>query len=164
MQGSLHHRHDVARPIVRWLESRAVPFDVHRHRPAGTALAAARAEGVPAARFVKVVAVETDDGVRGLVALEAIERLDLDAAAAAFGGRSARLLTEGEIAAIAPLDDPGAMAPIGALYGLRLIAERAIAKADEIVFAGGSHEIAVHVDRAAWERAADVAYEAVAAG
>jgi Ala-tRNA(Pro) deacylase len=94
--------------------------------------------------------------------LDSAGHLDLDRTARALGARSVRVLSEPEVQRLAPLDDVGALAPIGALYGLPLVVDIAIREVPFIAFAAGSHEVAVHVDRDQWERAAGVRYQPIA--
>jgi len=163
MHGAALRRHEASPAVLRWLESHAVEHEVHRHPCAMTAAAAARADGVSIRAFVKVLGVETEEAVRALMVLDAEDRLDLARAAGALGSSSVRLLSEAEIERIDPLDEVGTLAPIGSLYGLPVIVDPAIRDVPFIAFAAGSHEVAVHADRAGWESGAAVIYRPIAA-
>jgi Ala-tRNA(Pro) deacylase len=163
MQGSSLRRPAASPAIVGWLVDHQVGHSVHPHRRAESAFAAAHADRISIRRFVKVIAVETDAGITALLALDAGDRLDPRLAARALGAEHVRLLAEPEVARLAPLDEVGALAPIGQLYGLPLVADRALRRVPFIAFDAGSHEVAVHVDRLDWERAAGVTYRALAA-
>ncbi|HEU4672053.1 MAG TPA: YbaK/EbsC family protein, partial [Candidatus Limnocylindrales bacterium] len=117
MHGTPLRRAEPSPAILAWLSDHGVPYSVHRHEHAATAAAAARADGVSIRAFVKVLAVETDAGVVGLLALDAADRVDLALAARALGARHVRLLAEDEVGRLTPLDEAGALAPIGQLYG-----------------------------------------------
>jgi Ala-tRNA(Pro) deacylase len=162
MQGTVLHRHAASPSILRWLEDADVWYEVHPHPPAVTAAAAAHADGVSPRVFVKVVLVEVDDGRRALLALEAADRIDPLAAARALDAAWIHLLPEAELERLAPLDEVGALAPIGVLYGLPLIADVRLREGPVIEFAAGSHEVALLVDRAGWEAAASVRYAPIA--
>ena len=163
MQGSSLHRPAASRAIVGWLTEHGVGHSVHPHRRADSSVGAAHADRISIRRFVKVLAVETDAGITALLALDAGDRLDVQLAARALGARHVRLLTEPEAGRLAPLDEVGALAPIGQLYGLPLIADTGLRSIPFIAFEAGSREVAVHVDRLDWERATSVTYRPLAA-
>ena len=149
--------------LLRWLEAAGVEHEVHEHTPTITARATARAEGIDPRRFAKCVAIATDDGQRALVVLDATDRLDLDKARSALGG-PVRLLTEGELLDLAPDCEIGTVPPVGDLWGVPVYADFAVQEDPEISFHAGSHRFTVHVERAAWERAAHVVFGDFAAG
>jgi Ala-tRNA(Pro) deacylase len=93
-----------------------------------------------------------------MLVVDAPDRVDLAKAGAVLGADGVRLLTEAELAALAPDCEAGAMPAVGSLFGLPMIADHAVAGDPEISFAAGSHRYSVRVDRAAWERATHVRY------
>jgi Ala-tRNA(Pro) deacylase len=144
--------------LLEWLESRAIEHDVHDHPETFTARQTAHAEGVDPRTFAKVVAVRTDDQETVLLVLDATDRVDLRKARDALLADDVRLLTEAELAALAPDCDAGAMPAVGALFGLQMVADHAIHEDAALSFNAGTHRSAVRVDRAAWERATGVRY------
>ena len=152
------------RGLLDWLREHAVDHEVHEHDETFTATSTARAEGVDARTFAKVVGVAADDGRRALFVVDAPDRLDLHKARDVLGARDVRLLSEAELAEIAPGCDTGALPAVGLLFGLPMHVDRAIAGDSEISFNAGTHRHSVRVDRAEWERAAKVRYANVAAG
>ena len=144
--------------LIEWLEQHDVEFELHRHRPTATARETARAEGVDPRTFAKTVAVATSDGRRALLVLDAVDRLDLLKARRALGAADVHLLTEAQLIDLAPTCDPGTIPPVGSLFELPVIADYAVRDDPEITFNAGSHEFAVRVDRAAWEREAAIRY------
>jgi Ala-tRNA(Pro) deacylase len=144
--------------LLVWLADHEVEYEVHEHAPAMTALATAKAEGVDAHTFAKVVAVRLPDGLAAFLILETTDQLDLRKTARALGVDEVRLLTEGEMAAVTPACEIGAVPAVGSLYGLPMVADRALRDDDAISFNAGSHRCSVRVERAAWERATGVAY------
>lgn len=52
--------------------------------------------------------------------------------------------------------------PVGELFGMPVLADHALRDAVELTFSAGSHDYAVQVDRAAWERAAGTRYVDIA--
>jgi Ala-tRNA(Pro) deacylase len=144
--------------LLKWLVSRAIEHDVHEHPEAFTARQTARAERIDPRTFAKVVAVRTDDGQAVLLVLDATDRVDLRKAREALVADDVRLLTEAELAALAPDCEAGAMPAVGALFDVPMIADRAIREVAAVSFNAGTHRCAVRVDRGAWERATGVRY------
>ena len=149
-------------PLLRWLIEHDVEHEVHEHPETIRAKATARAEGIDPRRFAKTL-VLIADGRPTLVVVDALDRVDLEKAAAVLGAESVRLATEDEIGALAPGCEVGTIPPVGDLFGLGVIADRAIHDDEEVSFHAGSHRFTVHVDRATWVRAAHVVYADLAA-
>jgi Ala-tRNA(Pro) deacylase len=149
--------------LLDWLRRHRVDFEVHEHPEAFTATGTARAEGVDARTFAKVVGVTTDDGRRALLVVDAPDRVDFVKARAVLGGAEVRLLSEPEMAALAPACEPGAIPAVGALFGLPMHADYAVENVPEISFNAGTHRASVRVDRLAWEQATHVHYADLAA-
>src|SRR5512146_371185 len=87
--------------LVAWLREHEVEHEIHEHAEAFTATSTARAEGVDARTFAKVVGVAADDGRTALFVVDAPDRLDLRKAAAILHAE-VRLLTEQELTALVP--------------------------------------------------------------
>ena len=149
--------------LLAWLADHDVDYEVHEHVPTMTARETARAEGVDAHTFAKVVAVRLPDGRAAFLIVETTDQLDLSRTARALGVDEVRLLTEGEMGALAPDCEIGAAPAVGSLYGLPMVADFALRDDDAISFNAGSHRCSVRVERAAWERATGVVYADVAA-
>jgi Ala-tRNA(Pro) deacylase len=144
--------------LLAWLAGNHVDYEVHEHARAFSATDTAKAEGVDARSFAKVVGVVTDDRRNVLLVLDAPDHVDLGKARDQLGARHLRLLSEPELTAIAPGCEPGAVPAVGDLFGLPMHADLAVRDDPEISFNAGTHEHAIRVDRGAWERATRVAY------
>ena len=144
--------------LLEWLAEHDVEYEVHEHELAFTARGAARAEGVDPHTFAKVVGVRTHDGRSALLVVETTDQLDLRKAARTLGTDEVHLLSEGELAALAPTCEVGAVPAIGALFGVPMVADYAVRDDRDISFNAGSHACSVRVERAGWERAAGVVY------
>lgn len=144
--------------LLEWLASHDVEYEVHAHSPTFTARATAKAEGVDPRTFAKVVGVATPDGRHHLVVLDATDLLDLHKARHVIGADDVRLLSEGELADLAPDCQAGAIPAVGALFGLPTYADYAVRDDADISFNAGSHSYSVRVDRAGWDRACGVVY------
>lgn len=143
--------------LLAWLHDNDIEYHVHPHVPTFTARATALAEGVDPRTFAKTVVVRADDGRRVLLVLDATDQLDLKAAARVLGATHVQLLTERELAELAPECDLGAIPPLP-IWHLPIYADYGVNEDAEISFHAGSHAYAVRVNREAWERAADVQY------
>ena len=144
--------------LLEWLASHDIEYEIHEHETAFTARATATAEGVDPHTFAKVVGVATQDGRHILVALDATDHLDLLKARLALGSRDVRLLTEAELATLAPGCQAGAIPAAGPLFGLTTYADYAVRDDPEISFNAGSHRFSVRVERPSWERACGIVY------
>jgi prolyl-tRNA editing enzyme YbaK/EbsC (Cys-tRNA(Pro) deacylase) len=143
--------------LERWLSANGVHHEVHEHPLTYTALATARAEGVEPRTFAKVVGVRTEDGGVALIVLDAVDVLDLGTVHEIVGERIRRL-AEAELTAACPDWEVGTVPPIPELCGAPVYADEAVRAAPMISFNAGSHRVAVRVDRAAWESAAQIVY------
>jgi Ala-tRNA(Pro) deacylase len=150
-------------PLLEWLHRHRIDHEVHEHAEAMTAASTARAEGVEARTFAKVVGVATDDGRSALLVIDAPDRVDLRKAREALNADHVRLLSESELTALAPGCEAGALPAVGELFGLPVFADYAVREDPEISFNAGTHRLSVRVDRSAWDRAARVHYVDVAA-
>jgi Ala-tRNA(Pro) deacylase len=144
--------------LVDWLTKHGIDHEIHAHTPTFTAASTARAEGVSASTFAKVVGVIVDGDRNALIVLDAPDHVDLVKVRKATGAKGARLMTEDELATVAPGCEPGATPAVGSLFGLPMFADQAVHENPEISFNAGTHRHAVRVDRVAWERAAGVQY------
>jgi Ala-tRNA(Pro) deacylase len=149
--------------LLKWLREHGIDHEIHEHAETFTAAGTARAEGVDARTFAKVVGVAADDGRTALFVIDAPDRLDVVKARHVLGAGDVRLLMEHELAALAPGCEAGALPAVGALFGAPMYVDHAIADDAEISFNAGTHRHAVRVDRAAWEHAAKVHYADLAA-
>jgi prolyl-tRNA editing enzyme YbaK/EbsC (Cys-tRNA(Pro) deacylase) len=147
-----------ARAIIDWLEGHGVEYELHEHAQAFTAAGAAVAEGVEPATFAKVVGVRTSDGRSAIAVLDATDQVELGELATALGVEWVALLSEVDFAALAPTFEVGTAPPIPELIDAPVYADEAVRDDPKISFPAGSHRHSVRVDRAAWERAAQVGY------
>jgi Ala-tRNA(Pro) deacylase len=145
-------------PLLDWLSSEDIEYEIHPHDPSFTARSTATVEGVDPRTFAKVVVVASQEGPASFIVLDATDQLDLRKAGHALGGRDVRLLTEPELGALAPGCEVGAVPAVGALFGLATYADYAVRDDPEISFNAGSHSFSVRVERQRWERAGKVVY------
>ena len=144
--------------LLDWLASHEIEHEIHEHEAAQTARATAAAEGVDPRTFAKVVGVAVADGRCVLLILDATDQVDLHKARRALDAGEVRFLTEGEMTALAPDCEAGAMPAVGPLFGLSMYADYAVRDDPDISFNAGSHRFSVRVERSAWERECGVVY------
>ena len=149
--------------LMTWLDSAGVDYELHEHDRSLTAMATARAEGVDPHTFEKVVWVRSDDDGDALIVLDANDHLDLGKAKDVLRSGKVKLVSEEELAKLAPDCDPGAMPAVGKLFGIPTYADLRVSDSSEVSFNAGSHTVAVRVDRKAWEKALGVIYADLAA-
>jgi Ala-tRNA(Pro) deacylase len=150
-------------PLLDWLKSKDVEYEIHEHDLAFTARATAMAEGIDPRTFAKVVGIVTDDGRSALVVLDATDNVDMRKARLALRAGEVRLLNEDDLTALAPGCEAGAIPAVGSLFGLATFVDYAVRDDREISFNAGSHRFSVRVDRAGWEHACDPVYGDLAA-
>jgi Ala-tRNA(Pro) deacylase len=146
--------------VTEFLERERIPYQVVEHERTQTAVAEARATGVPAADVAKTIVLRDEEGLR-LAVIPASERLDMHKLKQALASKSLRLVTEQEMANEFDEFEVGAMPPFGSMFDpLELVDERLL-EHDRILCSGGDHEHAVLVDprdvvRAGDARVADI--------
>jgi Ala-tRNA(Pro) deacylase len=143
--------------LLDWLASHDVEYEVHEHAVSFTARETAHAAGVDPATFAKVVAVAAGD-LRALIVIDAVDHVDLHKARHVLDAHDVRLLSEDELARLAPGCDTGALPAVGQLFGAPMYADHAVRDVEQISFNAGSHRFTVRVDRADWEKATGVSY------
>jgi Ala-tRNA(Pro) deacylase len=134
-----------------YLDQEGVHYEVREHPEAYTAQEIAALEHVSGLRMAKVVMAFVDGRLVMLV-LPAPYRLSPEKAAAAFGGKDARLAHEDEFAPSFPDCDAGAQPPFGNLYGLPVCVDRALAEDESIVVQAGTHRHTMEIAYADFER------------
>lgn len=147
--------------LENWLKAHGITFEVHPHPLTYTALATARAEGVEPRTFAKVVGVRTESGRVALIVVDAVDVLDLGKVNELIGER-VRLLSEAELTAACPDWEVGTIPPVPTLAGAQVFADEGVRADSHISFNAGSHRVAVRVDRASWEEAAEITYGDIA--
>jgi Ala-tRNA(Pro) deacylase len=128
--------------ILEFLHEAHVAYTVVPHRPAFTAQKEAAAAHVPGRDWAKVVICFVDDEP-----IEAVVPAPLTVNLARLmdlaGGRQIRLAEEHELRRLYPECEPGAMPPLGPLYGQSVFVDVTLAAEPEIVFNAGTHTEAI---------------------
>jgi Ala-tRNA(Pro) deacylase len=127
--------------LQEFLEQEKVPYSVHSHPEAYTALEIAALEHVKGRMLAKVVIAKTGAGALVMLVLPADRRVDFTKVAAVLGTEDLRLAQEAEFRAAFPACDVGAMPPFGNLFGLPVLVDEPLAENDDIVFNAGTHTL-----------------------
>jgi Ala-tRNA(Pro) deacylase len=136
----------IAATVQTCLSQAGVQYDVIEHPLTSNSTHTAEAAHVPGARLAKSVVLE--DGDRYLIAVvPATHSVDIGALYRRFG-REIGLAAEEEIARLFADCEPGAVPPLGQLYGIETILDEAFAEAEDVYFEGGDHRALVHVNGA----------------
>ena len=128
--------------IHEFLREAHVPYTVVPHPPAFTAQNEAAVTHVPGREWAKVV-VCIVDGEPVEAVVPAPSMVNLDHLLELTGGSDIRVALEDELRELFPGCDPGAMPPLGPLYGQDVYVDVALATEPEIVFSAGTHVDAI---------------------
>jgi len=138
--------------LREFLEQEKVPYSVHSHPEAYTALEIAALEHVKGRMLAKVVIVKNDGGELVMVVVPADRRVDFRKVAAVLGIEELRLAQESEFRKSFPACDVGSMPPFGNLFGLPVLVDELLVENDEIVFNAGTHTLTAKLKFADFRR------------
>ena len=141
----------IARQILDFLDANGVRYEHISHPPVYTAQEVAQASHTPGKEFAKTVVLSDDLGFL-LAVLPATRRISLDALREASGRRGLHIATELEFQDLFPDCETGAMAPFGNLYDLPVFADASLREDETITFNAGTHEDAIRMPYAAFEK------------
>jgi Ala-tRNA(Pro) deacylase len=139
--------------ISKYLDQHHARYSVLSHPTAYTAQEEAAAAHVPGREWAKTV-VCVADGQPILAVLPAPFAVDLQRLRQTAHARSVRLAREHEFATLYQDCEPGAMPPLGPLYGQRVFVDQHLTTDREISFSAGSHDDAIRMSYREFERLA----------
>jgi Ala-tRNA(Pro) deacylase len=131
-------------PIFQFLHDARIAYTVLPHRPAFTAQEEAATLHVPGREWAKVV-ICFIDGRPVEAVLPAPLTIDLDRLRQLAGGDSIRLAREDELEWLFPDCEPGAMPPLGPIYGQPVFVDVTLAAEPELIFNAGTHSEAIRL-------------------
>jgi Ala-tRNA(Pro) deacylase len=140
--------------LEEFLRARGAKYEVLAHTGAVTAQEQAAASHTPGAAFAKVVIIKERDGYV-MAILPAAAVLDLDRLKGLIGHGDVRLASVEEIGTVVPDCAAGAIAPFGALLGLRAFVDRALLEAAEVTMAAGDFQTSLRMRHREFRRLAD---------
>lgn len=136
----------IAATVQTRLSEAGVQYDIIEHPRTSNSARTAQAAHVSGEWLAKSVVLE--DGERYLMAVvPATRSVDLGALHRRLG-REIGLATEQEVAKLFADCDPGAVPPLGQIYGIETILDEAFVEAEDVYFEGGDHRALVHVNGA----------------
>src|SRR5262252_8900492 len=130
--------------ISKYLEQHNARYSVLSHTTAYTAQEEAAAAHVPGREWAKTV-VCFADGQPILAVLPAPFAVDLHRLRRTAHARSIRLAREHEFATLYQDCEPGAMPPLGPLYGQPVFVDKRLTTDPEVSFSAGSHHDAIRM-------------------
>ena len=134
----------IAAKVRTCLSLAGVPYDIIEHARTSNSSHTAQAAHVPGAWLAKSVVLE--DGDKYLMAVvPATQSVDIGALYRRYG-RVIGLASEEQIARLFADCEPGAVPPLGQVYGIETILDEAFADAEDVYFEGGDHRALVHVN------------------
>jgi Ala-tRNA(Pro) deacylase len=144
----------IAITLAQYLRDRGVSYDVIEHPHTETASQSAEASRIPPDRIAKAVVLTGGDGFM-LAVLPASRHIQFSELREELG-RHVDIANEGQIEALFPDCESGAVPALGAAYGLKVIVDDSLASRPEIYLEGGDHSSLVRVSGATfWELLAD---------
>lgn len=131
--------------IKQYLEEEGINFDIICHGETFTSNDEARAVGIESGHMAKTLVIKTGGGGEVLAVVPASERVDIHKLRDATNDNHARLATEQEMQEDHAEFELGAVPPLGELLGAPVLLDQRLEKADEVVFAGGTHKDSIKV-------------------
>ena len=128
--------------IGSFLQRQKIPYLPIRHREAYSAQKEAAAAHIQGRHWAKtVVCFADEEPVQAVVPAD--RWVDLERLRALVGARTIRLGTEPELAKLYPSYELGAVPPFGTLHDQRVVVDAGLVGDPEMVFAAGSHTVAI---------------------
>jgi Ala-tRNA(Pro) deacylase len=137
--------------LTEVLDDKDVRYELIHHRADYSALETAHDTHTPGREFAKSVVLTTSKGPY-LAVLPAPLMVDVAGFAKVVGAEDVRLANEDTIAELFPDCDVGAEPPFGSLYGLRVVVDESLAGQEHITFNAGTHDEAIRMRFADFER------------
>ncbi len=133
----------IAITLKEYLKDCHIVYEEIEHPYHPTSIGTANSAHIPGDSMAKGVLLRDDFGYMVAV-LPSSHMIDLKALRKKFGD-DLNLATEEESLALFDDCDVGAVPPIGAAYGMRVVWDDRLASQSEIYFEGGDHKTLVHV-------------------
>jgi Ala-tRNA(Pro) deacylase len=129
-----------------------VEFEVIKHPTAYTAAEEAAVSHISGYEWAKTVIFFTADDEPIMAVVPASYHVNAELLADLVGAGKLRLAEESDFSGLFPNCEPGAMPPLGNLYGQRVFVDDRLAEDERIVFNAGDHREAVRVKYSDFER------------
>lgn len=145
----------LAPEVEKLLKEEGVDYEVIQHPTAYTAAEEAAASHISGYEWAKTVIFFTEDDEAIMAVLPASHHVNAESLEDLVGPGTLRLAEEPEFAKLYPNCEPGAMPPLGNLYGQRVFVDERLTEDEKIVFNAGNHTEAVRMRYADFEQLTD---------
>jgi Ala-tRNA(Pro) deacylase len=143
----------IAGRLKRLLDENGVSYETLHHPQDFRARDTAEDTHTPPKEFAKTVFVNVDDEY-AMAVLPATHFVSETRLAHSLGAKQVRLASESQFEELCPDCEVGAAPPFGNLYGLPVYVSPALVEDEQITFNAGSHEEAIRLAYADFERLA----------
>lgn len=142
----------LAPEVEKLLKDEGVSYEVIKHPTAYTAAEEAAASHISGYEWAKTVIFFTKADEPIMAVLAASHHVNAKQLENLVGSGKLRLASESEFSGLYPNCEPGAMPPLGNLYGQRVYVDERLAEDEMIVFNAGNHTEAVRLSYSEFER------------
>lgn len=145
----------IAPEVEKLLADEAVDYEVIKHPTAYTAAEEAAASHISGYEWAKTVIFFTEENEPIMAVVPASYHVNSALLEDLVGEGELRLAEESDFSGLYPNCEPGAMPPLGRLYGQRVFVDERLAEDEQIVFNAGNHTEAVKMSYADFQRLAE---------
>jgi Ala-tRNA(Pro) deacylase len=142
----------VAPEVAKLLEDEGVKYEIIKHPTAYTAAEEAAVSHISGYEWAKTVIFLTKNDEAVMAVLPASYHVNPGKLEGLVGSGKLRLAEETEFSRLYPNCEPGAMPPLGNLYGQRVFVDKRLAEDEQIVFNAGNHQEAVRLSYKDFDR------------
>ncbi|UCF20814.1 MAG: YbaK/EbsC family protein [Gemmatimonadota bacterium] len=142
----------VAPEVEKLLREEGVKYEVITHPTAYTAAEEAAVSHISGYEWAKTVIFFTKKGEPVMAVLSASHHVNARLLEDLVGSGKLRLAEESDFAGLYPNCEPGAMPPLGNLYGQRVYVDQRLTEDETIVFNAGNHTEALRMSYADFAR------------
>ena len=135
----------IAPDVERFLKDQGIKYEVIKHPTAYTAAEEAAASHISGYEWAKTVIFFTKKDEPLMAVLAASHHVNSDMLEDLVGAGKLRLAEESEFSGLYPNCEPGAMPPLGNLYGQKVFVDQRLTEDESIVFNAGNHTEAVRM-------------------
>ncbi|MBC9072102.1 YbaK/EbsC family protein [Thauera sp. CAU 1555] len=135
----------IATRVRDFMAEHGLRYDVLSHPHSHCSSQTAQYAHVPGDSLAKCVVLEDDHGYL-MAVLPSTRHVQLGMLGKALSGR-VRLVGEDELGRLFADCEPGAIPPMGAAYGMRMVVDDSLAQQAEIYFEAGDHERVIQMSR-----------------
>ncbi|THF62629.1 aminoacyl-tRNA deacylase [Pseudothauera rhizosphaerae] len=135
----------IASPVQEFMAEHGLRYDVLSHPHSHSSSETAQMAHVPGSCLAKCVVLEDDRGYL-MAVLPATRHVQIGMLSKALSAQ-VRLAGEEELGRLFADCEPGAIPPMGAIYGMRMVMDDSLIEQPEIYFEAGDHERVIQMSR-----------------